>query len=137
MRPYGHNVMNPSVTAQPIVTPTTSFPYPNPGYQQDPMQFGPSNLFDFEDFMFPQFYSTPGLNTQADMMSTHLSFSCAPPAPHMMPMRNEDPEAHLRNIPDNPFWSVPSSMEMDDWQAYLLPFQQQWERQQQQQQQQQ
>lgn len=27
----------------------------------------------------------------------------------------------FRNRPDNPFWSVPSSIEMDDWTAYLLP----------------
>jgi hypothetical protein len=27
----------------------------------------------------------------------------------------------FRNRPDNPFWSVPSSIEMDDWAAYLLP----------------
>ncbi|KAI9006292.1 fungal-specific transcription factor domain-containing protein [Phycomyces nitens] len=27
----------------------------------------------------------------------------------------------FRNRPDNPFWSVPSSIEFDDWAAYLLP----------------
>ncbi|KAI9483643.1 MAG: fungal-specific transcription factor domain-containing protein [Benjaminiella poitrasii] len=27
----------------------------------------------------------------------------------------------FRNRPDNPFWSVPSSIELDDWTAYLLP----------------
>lgn len=27
----------------------------------------------------------------------------------------------FRNRPDNPFWSVPSSIELDDWVAYLLP----------------
>ncbi|CEP09457.1 hypothetical protein [Parasitella parasitica] len=27
----------------------------------------------------------------------------------------------FRNRPDNPFWAVPSSIELDDWTAYLLP----------------
>ncbi|KAI8980552.1 fungal-specific transcription factor domain-containing protein [Pilobolus umbonatus] len=36
--------------------------------------------------------------------------------PSMMPM-----DRMFRNRPDNPFWSVPSSIEWDDWTAYLLP----------------
>ncbi|KAI7870988.1 fungal-specific transcription factor domain-containing protein [Spinellus fusiger] len=28
---------------------------------------------------------------------------------------------YFRNRPDNPFWSVPSSIKLDDWAAYLLP----------------
>ncbi|KAG1376233.1 hypothetical protein G6F61_007775 [Rhizopus arrhizus] len=33
-------------------------------------------------------------------------------------------ETTFRNRPDNPFWSVPSSIEADEWAAYLAPGQQ-------------
>lgn len=36
-----------------------------------------------------------------------------------------DPSALFRHRPDNPFWGMPSSMELDDWHAYLLPHQKQ------------
>lgn len=40
------------------------------------------------------------------------------------PFQNSYPlmdETLFRNRPDNAFWSVPSSMVLDDWLAYLLP----------------
>ncbi|OAD08467.1 hypothetical protein MUCCIDRAFT_154926 [Mucor lusitanicus CBS 277.49] len=46
-----------------------------------------------------------------------------------------DPSALFRYRPDNPFWGIPSSMEADDWQAYLLPHQQEQQQRQQQQEQ--
>ncbi|KAG1180606.1 hypothetical protein G6F70_000558 [Rhizopus microsporus] len=33
----------------------------------------------------------------------------------------QSPMTTFRNRPDNPFWAVPSSMELDEWMAYLLP----------------
>ncbi|KAG0187249.1 hypothetical protein DFQ28_006684 [Apophysomyces sp. BC1034] len=37
------------------------------------------------------------------------------------PMPAAAGESLFRNRPDNPFWSVPSSIELADWSAYLLP----------------
>ncbi|KAI7905436.1 fungal-specific transcription factor domain-containing protein [Cokeromyces recurvatus] len=34
---------------------------------------------------------------------------------------NVGDQTMFRNRPDNPFWSVPSSIELDDWAAYLFP----------------
>lgn len=36
-----------------------------------------------------------------------------------LPVQNE--ATQFRNRPDNPFWGMPSSIELDDWTAYLLP----------------
>lgn len=33
----------------------------------------------------------------------------------------QSPMTTFRNRPDNPFWAMPSSMELDEWMAYLLP----------------
>ncbi|KAI8142510.1 fungal-specific transcription factor domain-containing protein [Fennellomyces sp. T-0311] len=38
---------------------------------------------------------------------------------------DQQQQNQFRNRPDNPFWSMPSSLELDDWTAYLLPQQQQ------------
>lgn len=49
---------------------------------------------------------------------------------HQQPMQQQQQQQQqpdiidhtvFRNRPDNPFWSVPSSIELDDWTAYLLP----------------
>ncbi|KAG2200532.1 hypothetical protein INT47_012318 [Mucor saturninus] len=131
---YGHPTQPmppPAATA----AASSSFQYTSrtAGHGPTPMMCGPSALFDFEDFMFPQFYSTPGLNStqQGDMMSFSYAAPIAQPMMATMDAATAE-ETHLRNIPENPFWSVPSSMELDAWQAYLSPFQHQWERQQQQ-----
>jgi hypothetical protein len=45
----------------------------------------------------------------------------------MLQQQQQQPQSDIidhtvfRNRPDNPFWSVPSSIELDDWTAYLLP----------------
>ncbi|ORX54549.1 hypothetical protein DM01DRAFT_1362876 [Hesseltinella vesiculosa] len=44
------------------------------------------------------------------------------PVNYMFPMMDQ---SSFRYHPDNPFWSVPSSLEMNDWAAYLFPSQQQ------------
>ncbi|KAI9469985.1 MAG: fungal-specific transcription factor domain-containing protein [Benjaminiella poitrasii] len=39
--------------------------------------------------------------------------------------RSHDPSAIFRPSPNNPFWGIPSSMEVNEWNAYLFPRQQQ------------
>jgi hypothetical protein len=32
----------------------------------------------------------------------------------------------FQNRPDNPFWSIPSTMELDDWSSYLSSLNTRW-----------
>lgn len=61
---------------------------------------------------------------QAPQPNTHANNYMPPiPAPSRTVPSHPSMVDHslFRNRPDNPFWSVPSSIEMDDWAAYLLP----------------
>ncbi|KAL9543805.1 hypothetical protein MBANPS3_007933 [Mucor bainieri] len=99
-------------------------------------------LFDYSDFSFPYNYGNvmpTGSNTTA-MPAANADNSI----PNGWINNNNhnvnfiyqnDPSALFRYRPDNPFWGIPSSMEADDWQAYLLPHQQEQQQRQQQQEQ--
>ncbi|KAK4510601.1 uncharacterized protein ATC70_005032 [Mucor velutinosus] len=96
-------------------------------------------LFDYSDFSFPYNYGNviptatntaaiPATNTDNSIPNGWINNSN-----NVNFIYQNDPSALFRYRPDNPFWGIPSSMEADDWQAYLLPHQQEQQQRQQQQ----
>ena len=84
----------------------------------------PATLFDFSDFS-PAFHYGSSLQTDPNTIPLHPT-----DLENMNYNTNlnnatetSDPSALFRHRPDNPFWGMPSSMELDDWHAYLLPHQ--------------
>ncbi|KAI9489239.1 fungal-specific transcription factor domain-containing protein [Zychaea mexicana] len=69
-------------------------------------------------------YTTP---TSAQASSSSPSSAAATNNMAVPQLQQQQRQQHnqFRNRPDNPFWSMPSSLELDDWTAYLLPQQQQ------------
>ncbi|KAL0140492.1 fungal-specific transcription factor domain-containing protein [Mucor lusitanicus] len=144
-----------------VANASSNQPQPQPSYYKEvsPLNannnepLNPSNtassapstaLFDYSDFSFPYNYGS--------VMPTATNNTTAIPAANAadnnsMPnawinnnhtanfIYQNDPSALFRYRPDNPFWGIPSSMEADDWQAYLLPHQQEQQQRQQQQEQ--
>ncbi|KAG2234509.1 hypothetical protein INT48_007322 [Thamnidium elegans] len=99
-----------------------SFSQNNNDLQQPVPSQSPFALFDLSEPSFPYFYGAPVINKTNTILST--STSCQLNQQNIsinMNTSTEDPSAIFRNRPDNPFWNMPSSMEVDDWHAYLLP----------------
>lgn len=99
-------------------------------------------LFEFSDFSFPYYYGTPTMNNTNATAINSVNFVPSGWVNHdnntninVNDIYQNDPSAFFRHRPDNPFWGIPSSMEADDWQAYLLPHQQEQQQRQQQQEQ--
>lgn len=103
----------------------------------------PSTLFELSDFSYPFFYGAPPANNGTSSTTTaNTSFYDSTVTANNNPTAGpvnantlNDPSALFRLRMENPFWGIPTSMEVEDWQAYLLPHQQQQEQLQQQQQQ--
>lgn len=113
--PEQQNFQNHNSTSQP--THKQSFTQAKNVSQPAPPQ-SPFALFDLSELSFPYFYGAPVLNktNTTPSSSSQLNTQSA-----SINTNTEDPSAMFRNRPDNPFWDMPSSMEVDDWHAYLLP----------------
>lgn len=119
IRQFGLNMMNgdfpPFVPAQ-QQTFHTNASQQSFSQQQQPAAAPPSQspfaLFDLSEPSFPYFYGAPVSNNTSQLNQQTTSVNN---------MNTEDPSAMFRNRPDNPFWNMPSSMEVEDWHAYLLP----------------
>ncbi|KAI8378245.1 fungal-specific transcription factor domain-containing protein [Choanephora cucurbitarum] len=92
-------------------------------YQQAPMSYQQPNsgASNGNEFVMP----TNPIDSILLGLSNHLNNSDALSSQSQPPLNNlMDNNSIFRNRPDNPFWSVPSTIEMDDWMAYLLQPQQ-------------
>lgn len=82
----------------------------------------PSTLFDVSDFSFPYFYGAPVLNNMNTISPNGLNYQQSTPVNmNAAAVTDDDLSSMFRNGPNNPFWNMPSSMEIDDWHAYLSP----------------
>ncbi|GAA5805450.1 hypothetical protein HPULCUR_010966 [Helicostylum pulchrum] len=116
IRQFGLNMMNgdfPSFVSDQTFQ-TTSTSQQSFSQQQQPAPLppppqSPFALFDLSEPSFPYFYGAPVSNDTNQQTASVNS------------VNTDDPSAMFRNRPDNPFWNMPSSMEVEDWHAYLLP----------------
>jgi hypothetical protein len=111
--------------------PNTNMPQQNQQQQQQqqstssmilPINPADSFLFGLSDLSFPTSYNAPPVmpsyDTNTNIIPTTTSNTNNYPIQQPQDMIDQ---TVFRNRPDNPFWSVPSSIELDDWTAYLLP----------------
>ncbi|KAI9336593.1 hypothetical protein BD770DRAFT_415773 [Pilaira anomala] len=91
-------------------------------HQKPTARPSPSTLFDVSDFSFPYFYGAPVLNNMNTILPTGLNYQQSIPVNmNAAAVTEDDLSSMFRNGPNNPFWNMPSSMEIDDWHAYLSP----------------
>lgn len=93
-----------------------------------PINPSDSFLFGLSDYSFSTPYNAPNVmpTTTTYDNSTLSTTTSSSSNSYPLQQQQQQPQAMMdqtvfRNRPDNPFWSVPSSIELDDWTAYLLP----------------
>jgi hypothetical protein len=113
---------NTSNTSYPTTTTTTTATssIPNQSIHSMQLPLHPADSFLFGLPETPMFSSTSSstMASSIPMYANPLSSNQYIPHDNSSVM---DQTSVFRNRPDNPFWSVPSSIELDDWTAYLLP----------------
>lgn len=124
LRQFGINIEQ-TYNNSPIQAPSNNMPqqYQPMQAQQNlsPMML-PTNpadsfLFGLSDLSFSTPYQ-PAMNYDALPITNDTNNY---PIQQVSPQQGMLDQTVFRNRPDNPFWSVPSSIELDDWTAYLLP----------------
>lgn len=96
--------------------PFEPIPYPGPNLMP-PAQSSSSSSPPSSASLVHQEQQPPQPSSHANNHMLHI------PAPsHTVPSHPSMVDHSLfKNRPGNPFWAVPSSIELDDWAAYLLP----------------